>query len=100
MHASTSTWNSAIINKILEALISETSAKDGTPPSYKFAVNSTIIQHQSTKGVEPEKQGRRGMHSAAGAYWNNDKDGMWSFKYEGGEAKGMDVVISVLWVAV
>jgi len=46
------------------------------------------------------KVGRRGMHSAAGAYWNNDKDGMWSFKYAGGESKGMDVVISVMWIAV
>lgn len=26
--------------------------------------------------------GRRGMHSACGAYWNNERDGMWSFKYE------------------
>lgn len=22
------------------------------------------------------------MHSACGAYWNNERDGMWSFKYE------------------
>jgi len=40
------------------------------------------------------------MHTAAGAYWNNEKDGMWSFKYEGAEPKGMDVVISVMWIAV
>ncbi len=39
------------------------------------------------------------MHSATGAYWNNEKDGMWSFKYEAGEAKGLDVVISVIWIA-
>ena len=24
------------------------------------------------------------MHSASGAYWNNERDGMWSFKWEGG----------------
>ena len=42
--------------------------------------------------------GRRGMHSATGAYWNNEKDGMWSYKYEG-EAKGLDVVVSVVWVS-
>ena len=47
----------------------------------------------------PEK-GRRGMHSATGAYWNNETDGMWSYKWEGGQGKGMDVVISVIWVAV
>lgn len=40
------------------------------------------------------------MHSASGAYWNNEKDGMWSHKYEGGESKGMDVVVSVMWIAV
>jgi len=44
--------------------------------------------------------GRRGMHSATGAYWNEKTDGMWSFKYEGGESKGLDVVISVIWIAI
>ena len=39
------------------------------------------------------------MHSATGAYWNNETDGMWSWKYEGGERKGMDVVINVLWIS-
>jgi len=43
---------------------------------------------------------RRGMHSATGAYWNTEKDGMWSYKYEGGEARGFDVVICVIWMAV
>lgn len=42
--------------------------------------------------------GRRGMHSATGAYWNDKTDGMWSFKFEGGEEKGLDVVISVIWI--
>jgi len=63
-------------------------------------VNSTIIQH-----VAPNEEGvvnlaKRGMHSASGAYWNNEKDGMWSYKYEDAEKKGLDVVISVLWVAI
>jgi dynein light chain Tctex-type 1 len=44
--------------------------------------------------------GRRGMHSATGAFWNNEKDGMWSFKYEGGEGKGFDVVVSVVWIGI
>jgi hypothetical protein len=43
--------------------------------------------------------GRRGMHSASGAYWNEETDGMWSYKYEGGDAKGMDVVIMLIWVS-
>lgn len=99
-------------NKILASLISESkpanAGADAQAP-YKFAVNSTIIQHlsdprpagsDSTASAEPTKVGRRGMHSASGAYWNTDKDGMWSFKYEGGESKGMDVVVSVMWIAI
>ena len=38
------------------------------------------------------------MHAASGAYWNNEKDGMWSFKYEAAEGKGLDVVVGVVWV--
>ena len=40
------------------------------------------------------------MHSATGAYWNETKDGMWNWKYEGAEAKGLEVVITVIWIAV
>ncbi|KAK3071337.1 hypothetical protein LTR53_008805 [Teratosphaeriaceae sp. CCFEE 6253] len=118
-HASTADWNNTIINTILKALISESSTSDSSP-KYKFCVNSTIIQHLSdprpagatesgTQTYESEsagaseagkKVGRRGMHSASGAYWNNEKDGMWSHKYEGGEGKGMDIVVSVMWIAV
>lgn len=46
------------------------------------------------------KISRRGMHSATGAFWDNTKDGCWSFKYEKGEGKGFDVVVSVTWVSV
>ncbi|KAF2720757.1 hypothetical protein K431DRAFT_248454 [Polychaeton citri CBS 116435] len=129
-HASTQTWNNSIINKILQSLISESGSSSSSSgegqssaPKYKFAVNSTIIQHlsdprpagTSTGGTQTgdsaeesismgadaaKKVGRRGMHSASGAYWNNAKDGMWSHKYEGGEVKGMDIVISILWIAV
>ena len=110
-------------NSILKSLISESSPAGGSP-SYKYAVNSTIIQHlvptsalnrakatqessiakTETSDVKNEATGidgkphvgRRGMHSATGAYWNEKTDGMWSFKYEGGENKGLDVVISVI----
>ena len=44
--------------------------------------------------------GKRGMHSASGAYWNGEKDGMWNFKYNGSEGKGFDVVVSVIWISV
>ena len=123
-HAATKSWNDSIINSILKALISESSTSESA--KYKFAVNSTIIQHLSDprpEGTEAgtqtegegtdvaeegvsmgtddvKKVGRRGMHSASGAYWNNERDGMWSHKYEGGEGKGMDIVISVMWIAV
>lgn len=150
-HADTPAWNEAIIQKILRALISESTPADeasssspsaSTSSRYKFAVNSTIIQHLTeprgggTSGSgraaaagtqtgnaggaalehaqgglgeesvsmgaadEGKKTGRRGMHSASGAYWNNERDGMWSHKYEGGEGRGMDIVISVIWIAV
>jgi hypothetical protein len=89
---------------ILTALISESKGE----VQYKFAVNSTIIQHLtdprpagSDAATTPSTAtvGRRGMHSATGAYWNTEKDGIWNYKYEGGEAKGMDVVVCVMWVA-
>ncbi|KZF25637.1 hypothetical protein L228DRAFT_280863 [Xylona heveae TC161] len=138
-HSKTESWNTNIINTILRSLIAESSSGSQSP-SYKYAVNSTIIQHLSSSrkqptgastststqvganeasarddthpvagGVGDERPsvsssanapsvGRRGMHSATGAYWNNEKDGMWSFKYETGEEKGMDVVISVIWI--
>lgn len=94
-------------NSILKSLISESKPADAKQTSFKFAVNSTIIQHSTDPrptGTDPDtaqdkKIGRRGMHSAAGAYWNNEKDGMWSFKYEGAESKGMDIVIMIIWVA-
>jgi hypothetical protein len=44
--------------------------------------------------------GRRGMHSATGAYWDEKRDGMWSYKYDGGDGKGMDVVISLIWIGI
>lgn len=44
--------------------------------------------------------GRRGMHSATGAYWNNKKDGMWNFKYEAIENRGLDVVVSIIWISI
>ncbi|KAK6584135.1 hypothetical protein PZA11_003865 [Diplocarpon coronariae] len=124
----------ALQNSILRSLISESSPAGGTP-SYKYAVNSTIIQHlvptsslsrakNAQESAVPKTEasdaaistsdakngatgtdgkprvGRRGMHSATGAYWNEKTDGMWSFKYEGGENKGLDVVISVIWISI
>jgi dynein light chain Tctex-type 1 len=84
-------------NHILNSLISESRPDANTPPPWKFAINSTIIQHLQPAAGEGAV-GRRGMHSATGAFWDQSKDGMWNYKYEGGEGKGMDVVISVVWI--
>lgn len=40
------------------------------------------------------------MHAASGAFWSNEKDGMWSYKYSAAEKKGLDVVVGVIWVHV
>jgi dynein light chain Tctex-type 1 len=88
---------------ILQSLIDKTSTtgtdNEKTQPPYKYIVNSTVIQHIGSPS-EPEKHGRRGMHSAVGAYWNNEKDGTYSYKWEGAEKKGMDIVIAITWVAI
>ncbi|KAF3809255.1 hypothetical protein GCG54_00011451 [Colletotrichum gloeosporioides] len=149
-HAKTEQWNSAIIvgsfpfsqapfrgrssrnltpwqqSSVLKAVISESTPQGGSAPAYKFACNSTIVQHlvptsslNKSKGTTANSEephistsaettgtdgkphvGRRGMHSATGAYWDEKKDGMWSYKYDGGEGKGMDVVIMLIWVAI
>ncbi|KIW31431.1 uncharacterized protein PV07_03081 [Cladophialophora immunda] len=108
-HPDTERWNTMIINSILGALVEETTVK-ATPgssassqPQYKYVVNSTIIQHAvsspASAGDDAKKtSGRRGMHAASGAYWNNEKDGMWSFKYPGADSKGLDVVVGIIWV--
>ncbi|KHN96978.1 Tctex-1 [Metarhizium album ARSEF 1941] len=125
-HAKTEQWNSAIINSMLKAVISESTPQGASAPSFKFACNSTIVQHlvptsslnKARGGTEIKGQphistsseatatdgkphvGRRGMHSATGAYWDEKKDGMWTFKYDGGEGKGMDVVIMLIWIGI
>ncbi|CCU78353.1 unnamed protein product [Blumeria hordei] len=132
-HSKTEAWNTMIINSILRSLVSESPTTSDANPSYKYTVNSTIIQHlvptatiQRAKAMQESPQqpinnttdvsdmkkietlgtdgkphvGRRGMHSATGAYWNEKTDGMWSFKFEGGEKKGLDAVISIVWIAI
>lgn len=115
-------------NSILKAIISESTPSGSQAPSHKFVVNSTIVQHlvptsalnkpkggSESKNEEPHittsdgaptgtdgkpHVGRRGMHSATQAFWDQKSDGLWSFKYDGGEGKGMDVVVTVIWIAV
>lgn len=113
-------------NSLLKAVISE-STPQGAQSQYKFACNSTIVQHlvptaalnkprggTEVKAEEPHittsaeatntegkpHVGRRGMHSATGAYWDEKRDGMWTYKYDGGEGKGLDIVMMLIWVAI
>ncbi|KAI1389730.1 Tctex-1 [Hypoxylon trugodes] len=128
-HSKVEGWNSTIINSILRAVISESTPSGSQTPAHKYVVNSTIVQHlvptsalnkpkggteakadspriSTSDGGNPTATdgkphvGRRGMHSATQAFWNEKSDGMWSFKYDGGEGKGMDVVISVIWIGI
>ncbi|KAK2779840.1 hypothetical protein FQN52_005539 [Onygenales sp. PD_12] len=105
-HEKVGQWGSQIINKVLQSLIqattpdqSSTSTIPASPP-YRFNVNCTIIQQGVTSpeaSESPEKAGRRGMHSASGAYWDVNRDGMWTFKYPGADEKGLDLVLNVVW---
>ena len=114
-------WNTNIIQSALALLIKEST-------SHKFIVTSTIIQHTTppaslapkpannastqddlvggvegmgleNKAEEEHKVGRRGLHSASGAYWNNERDGTWSWQWKGSEKKGFDVIATVFWIA-
>jgi hypothetical protein len=73
----------------------------GTATATNEPTVTTSSEEKSTATATDGKPhvGRRGMHSATGAYWNEKTDGMWTFKYDGGESKGMDVIIMVIWVA-
>ncbi|KAL1995007.1 hypothetical protein VTN49DRAFT_1194 [Thermomyces lanuginosus] len=102
-HSQVASWNSQIINSVLKALIAATTPEDkpGSSPPYRFTVNSTIVQQGFVdKDSSSGDIGRRGLHSAAGAYWDVNRDGMWTFKYPGGEERGLDVVVTVTWFAV
>ncbi|KAL1964276.1 hypothetical protein VTN77DRAFT_7096 [Rasamsonia byssochlamydoides] len=104
-HAKVGEWNSQIINGILKALIAATSPENpSTPPPYRFTVNSTIVQQgvidkAAVAGNSAGDVGKRGMHSASGAFWDVNRDGMWTFKYPGAEERGLDVVVSITWFA-
>ncbi|KAF2013808.1 Tctex-1 [Aaosphaeria arxii CBS 175.79] len=91
-HSQVAGWNTHIIS-----LIEKTTPGEGKSPAYKYVVGSTVIQHLGSP--EDTNSGRRGMHSAVGAFWNAEKDGTYSVKWEGGEKKGVDVVITITWIA-
>lgn len=66
------------------------------------AVASTVSDEPAVKMGSAGKASvpaRSGMHCATGAFWDRKRDGMWSFKYEG-EARGFDVVVSVIWISI
>ncbi|KAJ5145526.1 uncharacterized protein N7515_000090 [Penicillium bovifimosum] len=105
-HESVGAWNSNIINTILKALITATAPTEASkPPPYRFTVNSTIVQQgvideSVAAGGALSNAGKRGMHSASGAFWDVNRDGMWTYKYTGAEERGLDVVVCVTWFAV
>ncbi|EER45300.1 dynein light chain [Histoplasma capsulatum H143] len=100
---------SLTIHSLLQSLIEATTpdhpdddaeTDNPQPPPYRFNVNCTIIQQGVTAPDTPEsreKVGKRGMHSASGAYWDVSRDGMWTFKYPNAEDKGLDLVLNIVW---
>ena len=82
-----------VMNSVSNALSPEATHGEAATETSNTASASTSSATQPSKG-------RRGMHSATGAYWNNETDGMWSYKYEGTATRPLDVVISLMWVAV
>lgn len=101
--------NSTIIQHLSDPRsVGSTSRGVGSVDDEKTAGDAAVEGEEELKreveGAEEGKvgrgPGRRGMHSASGAYWNNSKDGMWSTKWEGGEDKGMDIVVAIMWIAV
>ncbi|EAU36026.1 conserved hypothetical protein [Aspergillus terreus NIH2624] len=104
-HAKVGEWNSQIINTILKALITATAPADSSAsPPYRFTVNSTIVQQglidqSAAADGAAANVGKRGMHSASGAFWDVKRDGMWTFKYPEADQRGLDVVVSVTWFA-
>ncbi|RKF76029.1 hypothetical protein GcM1_230070 [Golovinomyces cichoracearum] len=99
------TVNSTIIQHLVPTSIIQrtkaaqeiTTSKPKDSDASPTLTNSTKDSATGTDG-RPHV-GRRGMHSATGAYWNEKTDGMWSFKYDGGDRRGLDVVISIVWIA-
>jgi Tctex-1 family len=109
---------------MLKAAVAESNPENAPNNKYKFACNSVIVQHlvptsalnkprggTDAKAAEPTNGqatstdgkphvGRRGMHSAVAAFWNEKEDGMFVHKYDGGESKGLDVIVTLLWMAV
>ncbi|KAJ9631878.1 hypothetical protein H2203_000278 [Taxawa tesnikishii (nom. ined.)] len=89
-HAQTQHWNQAIINNVLQSLVSDTTPTGTSQPPFRFAVNSTIIDTSTVQ---------QGIHSATGGYWDNEKDGVWHTRYEGA-GKGLGVIVSISWFSV
>ncbi|MCJ1356046.1 MAG: hypothetical protein MMC33_006040 [Icmadophila ericetorum] len=92
--SSTSTSTSTAAITTLEATPLEDAKSESTPTT-----TAPAVSEPAATSAAGSSGGKRGMHSATGAYWNSEKDGMWSFKWDGGE-RGFDVVVSVVWVGV
>lgn len=95
-----------VLSKLLEdnstgnsAVMKRSSSMASPAPKYKFVVHSSIIQGLESDGQGGERGGSRGIHSAVGAYWNNDHDGVWSTKWDGHPTKSLQVVVSIVYIA-
>ncbi|KZZ97259.1 dynein light chain [Ascosphaera apis ARSEF 7405] len=87
-----------IIASLVKATTPAESPEGKKPQSpYRFCVNCTIIQQDVDEEDKPGSAGKRGMHSAAGAYWDVSRDGMWTYKYQNAEDRGIEVVLNIAW---
>ncbi|KAK9459423.1 Tctex-1 [Lipomyces oligophaga] len=86
-HESTSTWTSILISDILSKLTSSCS-------THKFIVYATFV-HSPPAGLT----GQTAVYTAAGAYWDADKDGLWTWSHTLGKENDIHVIVTVTWIA-
>ncbi|QSL66009.1 hypothetical protein MERGE_003146 [Pneumocystis wakefieldiae] len=70
-------WNTEIIHGLLEGL-------KALAPRYKWILSSSIIETSSNISL--------GIHSAQGAYWNCEKDGMLTHEWSNQYLKNLTVI--------
>lgn len=49
--------------------------------------------------LKQESKGRRGLHIATCARWNSETDGVFNTKFEPGEDRDWDVIVSISWLS-
>ena len=80
-----------------EALTSENApATDKQPTTLKIPIPKQWIVRP--ENILVDTVGRLGRHSAIKGHWNFRQDGLWTFTWDGGLAKGFDVEICLFYV--